>query len=197
MIRNIFLLAFWLSALSLHAQQTLVCNGETRVPMRDVDVSVDSSFVGRTTWQGLITLPTDYHKATFRRKGFLTETLLRSEVVRDTVFLFPNVNSLDEVVVWGEKMLNAKELRSNIPYLDPSKKRPTPILSFDLGDVLDKRKRHDIKTLKKTREVFRHMDEQEDPIARAYYNTMAEMERQRRQQEAAVDSTKVATKPTK
>lgn len=194
MIKRLIIAIFCTSTLGQHAQQTLVCNGETRVPMRDVEVRVDSIFVGRTTWQGLITLPDAYRKATFSHKGFLTETLLHAEVARDTVFLFPNVHSLDEVVVWGEKMLNAKELRDNIPYLDPSKKRPTPILSFDLGDMLDKRKRHDIKTLKKTREVFRRMDEQEDPIARAYYQTMAEMNRQKQMQDAAANAPK--TPPT-
>lgn len=44
-----------------------------------------------------------------------------------------------------------------------------------MGKVLDKRYRRDMKHLRKTREVFKEMDkDNEDPIVRAYKEAMEE-----------------------
>ena len=51
-------------------------------------------------------------------------------------------------------------------------------LGFDFAKILDKRYRRDMKHLRKTREIFKEMDkDDEDPIVRAYKEAMEEKKR--------------------
>ena len=52
-------------------------------------VIADGKNIGLTTWKGLITLPDSFQTASFKKKGYAPEKLLRNEVLRDTVFLYP------------------------------------------------------------------------------------------------------------
>ena len=109
---RLFLFFLWLllPLSSLQAQKVLVCDGATRFPIRDVLVSVDGKNVGLTTWQGIINLPDSFQTASFKKKGYAPEKLFRSEVLRDTVFLFPAEHYLDEVVVIGKQVIDGREL---------------------------------------------------------------------------------------
>lgn len=117
---RLFLFFLWLllPLSSLQAQKVLVCDGATRFPIRDVLVSVDGKNVGLTTWQGIINLPDSFQTATFKKKGYAPETLFRSEVLRDTVFLFPAEHYLDEVVVIGKQVIDGRELLKKMPKRD-------------------------------------------------------------------------------
>ena len=178
---RLFLFFLWLllPLSSLHAQKVLICDGATRFPIRDVLVSVDGKNVGLTTWQGIINLPDSFQTASFKKKGYAPEKLFRSEVLRDTVFLFPAEHYLDEVVVIGKQVIDGRELLKKIPKRDILEKKPAhSLLEFDVGLMLDKRLRRDRKHVEKLREVFKKMDgleDKEDPILKAYRQTQQEL----------------------
>ena len=178
---RLFLFFLWLllPLSSLQAQKVLVCDGETRFPIRDVLVSVDGKNVGLTTWQGIINLPDSFQTATFIKKGYAPEKLFRSEVLRDTVFLFPAEHYLDEVVVIGKQVVDGRELLKKMPKRDILEKRSSGGLGgFDLGLMLDKRYRRDRKHVRELREIFKKMDgleDKEDPILKAYRQTQQEL----------------------
>ncbi|ANR72433.1 hypothetical protein J4856_11540 [Prevotella scopos JCM 17725] len=175
----LFLLWLLLPLSSLQAQKVLVCDGATRFPIRDVLVSVDGKNVGLTTWQGTINLPDSFQIATFKKKGYASEKLFRSEVLRDTVFLFPAEHYLDEVVVIGKQVVDGRELLKKMPKRDILEKKPAhSLLEFDVGLMLDKRLRRDRQHVEKLREVFKKMDgleDKEDPILKAYRQTQLEL----------------------
>ena len=175
----LFLLWLLLPLSSLQAQKVLVCDGATRFPIRDVLVSVDGKNVGLTTWQGIINLPDSFQTASFKKKGYAPEKLFRSEVLRDTVFLFPAEHYLDEVVVIGKQVVDGGELLKKMPKRDILEKKPAHSLQeFDFGLMLDKRLRRDRKHVEKLREVFKKMDgleDKEDPILKAYRQTQLEL----------------------
>ena len=163
----------------VQAQKVLVCDGATHFPIRDVLVSVDGKNVGLTTWQGIINLPDSFQTATFKKKGYAPEKLLRDEVLRDTVFLFPAEHYLDEVVVIGKQVVDGRELLKKMPKRDILEKKPAhSLLEFDVGLMLDKRLRRDRQHVEKLREVFKKMDgleDKEDPILKAYRLTQQEL----------------------
>ena len=175
----LFFLWLLLPLSSLQAQKVLVCDGATRFPIRDVLVSVDGKNVGLTTWQGIINLPDSFQTATFKKKGYAPEKLYRSEVLRDTVFLFPAEHYLDEVVVIGKQVVDGRELLKKMPKRDILEKKPAhSLLEFDVGLMLDKRLRRDRQHVEKLREVFKKMDgldDKEDPILKAYRLTQQEL----------------------
>lgn len=175
----LFFLWLLLPLSSLRAQKVLVCDGATRFPIRDVLVSVDGKNVGLTTWQGFINLPDSFQTATFKKKGYVPEKLFRSEVLRDTVFLFPAEHYLDEVVVIGKQVVDGRELSKKMPKRDILEKKPAhSLLEFDVGLMLDKRLRRDRQHVEKLREVFKKMDgleDKEDPILKAYRQTQLEL----------------------
>ena len=175
----LFFLWLLLPLSSLQAQKVLVCDGATRFPIRDVLVSADGKNVGLTTWQGIINLPDSFQTATFKKKGYAPEKLLRDEVLRDTVFLFPAEHYLDEVVVIGKQVVDGRELLKKMPKRDILEKKPAhSLLEFDVGLMLDKRLRRDRQHVEKLREVFKKMDgleDKEDPILKAYRQTQQEL----------------------
>ncbi len=175
----LFFLWLLLPLSSLQAQKVLICDGATHFPIRDVLVSVDGKNVGLTTWQGIINLPDSFQTASFKKKGYAPEKLFRSEVLRDTVFLFPAEHYLDEVVVIGKQVIDGRELLKKMPKRDILEKKPAhSLLEFDVGLMLDKRLRRDRKHVEKLREVFKKMDgleDKEDPILKAYRQTQLEL----------------------
>lgn len=178
---RILLLFLWLllPLPPVQAREVLVCDGVTRFPVRDVQVSADGRSVGLTTWQGLVILPDSFQTAAFRKKGYAPEKLLREEVLRDTVFLFPAEHYLDEVVVIGRQTVDGRSILKKMPKRDILEKKPPHALGeFDIGLMFDKRGRRDKKHVEQLRDIFKKMDglgDDEDPILRAYRLTQQEL----------------------
>lgn len=179
-LRRFFALsaALLLGGMKLQAQQCLVCDAITRIPIRDVEVHANGKFVGKTTYRGLISLPYDTKTATFYKRNYLKETLSAEEIRKDTVFLFPATYSIDEVTVWGKRMQNIDSLKANHPYLPPDHDAPHGFFEFDIAKMLDFRKRRDMKHLRQLKKAFGKIDAAEDPIEKAYRETLREQERQ-------------------
>ena len=188
-IRTLLLSLWWLLPAALHAQQVLVCDGATRFPIRDVLVSADGKPAGQTTWQGRISLSGPFQTVSFQKKGYVPEKLLREEVLRDTVFLFPAAHYLDEVVVVGKQTVDGRGMLKKMPKRDILEKRPPSSLGeFDLGLMLDKRYRRDRRHVEQLREIFKKMDgldEKEDPVLKAYRQTQLELKADSLQQKNA------------
>lgn len=168
------------------AQQVQVCDGVSSLPIRDVLIAVNGKHFGKTDYRGIINLPVAYETATFSKTKYHAETLTQTEVQKDTVFLFPEKQSLGEVVVWGKHTVNGRELLKQMPKRDILEAAPKhDIREFDIGLMLDKRLRRDKEHVKKQREIFQKFDgiNTEDPILRAYNETKAEQARQKMEKE--------------
>ena len=187
MQRKVLLLFIFIIHLTIAcAQQVQVCDGVTNLPIRDVLIAVNGKHFGKTDYRGIINLPVAYETATFSKVKYHTETLTQTEVQKDTVFLFPEKQSLGEVVVWGKHIVNGRELLKQMPKRDILDKAPKhDIREFDIGLMLDKRLRRDKEHVRKQREIFKTFDgiNTEDPILRAYNETKAEQARQKMEKE--------------
>lgn len=191
LLRNFRFLFPLLSALllltnsSASAQKIMVCDLETRVPLRDVIVYSDQNFRSKTDYRGICNVPATFNKLTFTKKGYNQETLTFNEVVSDTVFLVSESHRLDVVTIYGKHMVNGDSLRNIIPYTDVLHSRKTGFVDgafvFDFANIIDLKSKRDRKDRKKTLEAFRKMDEAQDPIARAYEETMREKARQQQE----------------
>ena len=88
--------------------------------------------------------------------------------------------------MWGKHTVNGRELLKQMPKRDILEKAPKRALGeFDVGLMLDKRLRRDKEHVKKQREIFKKFDgiNTEDPIMRAYNNTIAEQKRKKIEEE--------------
>ena len=180
------LFVFIMHVTIVYAQQVQVCDGVSSLPIRDVLIAVNGKHFGKTDYRGIINLPVAYETATFSKTKYHTEILTQTEVQKDTVFLFPEKQSLGEVVVWGKHTVNGRELLKQMPKRDILEAAPKhDIREFDIGLMLDKRLRRDKEHVKKQRGIFQKFDgiNTEDPILRAYNETKAEQARQKMEKE--------------
>ncbi|WP_277016650.1 hypothetical protein [Prevotella corporis] len=185
--KNLLIVLLVLCNFQANAQQILVCDGATRFPLRDVETLADDKPVGKTDYLGHIVLPENFSTATFRRRGFHNEKLKREEVLRDTVFLFPAEHYLDEVIVTAKQIVDGNALLKRMPKRDILEKAPPhPINEFDLGMMLDRRRRRDKEHVEKLRKIFKKLDgtDVEDPILRAYNETKREQEKEKQRKSA-------------
>ena len=86
------------------AQRSLVVvNAETKVPVRDVQVSVDNGPETKTAWDGVMLVPDSFERVHFVHPGYERRYVVKSELRSDTVCLLPNLNAAGEVVIWGHR----------------------------------------------------------------------------------------------
>ncbi|MBO5427901.1 MAG: hypothetical protein IJY03_08930 [Prevotella sp.] len=75
----------------------------TRVPQRDVCISMSNGKSVHTSWDGRYTISdTLFATASITKRGFLTRQLRRDEFT-DTLFLLPASRTIAEVTVWGKR----------------------------------------------------------------------------------------------
>lgn len=154
----------------------VVADMETHVPVRGVIVSTKSSYRDTTNYRGICYIPTKFDTLSVSHGKYLTERLTMKEI-KDTTYLIPNSHQLSEVTVWGDGTPSvSKGLTEQVRQIFRDNTRGG--LSFDFAKMLDKRYRRDMKHLRKTREIFKEMDkDDEDPIVRAYKEAMEEKKR--------------------
>lgn len=98
----IILLCFFLCLEIMAQVRGVVVDIETRVPVRDVTISLNTNKSTVTKWDGSFLIDNDFGSATFTRSGYLSRTMNKEEI-RDTVFLLPSGRTLAEVVVYAKK----------------------------------------------------------------------------------------------
>ena len=193
----------------------VVCDIETRVPIRDAIVWTKDGYRDTTNYRGICYIPEQFDTLSVYKANYLTERLLLKEA-KDSTFLIPNNKRISEVTIWGKDgtkgpvMDFGKAIREGMA--EDAASKAAFNLPFDFAKMLDKRYRRDQKHLVKMRKSFKQMDTyDEDPIVNAYKKTLeekrianerarAEQERteQARQTEQGVpDSQKKAPEPQK
>jgi hypothetical protein len=80
------------------------------------------------------------------------------------------MNLLQEVTIYGvdkqkRSLVFHKESARNAAAGAPRRSSGTISLTFDFADMLDRRKRHDKKVLKKLERIFKEMDAMDDPLS--------------------------------
>lgn len=154
----------------------VVADMETHVPVRGVIVSTKSGYRDTTNYRGICYIPTKFDTLSVSHGKYLTERLTAKEI-KDTTYLIPTSHQISEVTVWGDGTPSvSKGLTEQVRQIFRDNTRGG--LSFDFAKMLDKRYRRDMKHLRKTREIFKEMDkDDEDPIVRAYKEAMEEKKR--------------------
>ena len=154
----------------------VVADMETRVPVRDAVVSTKSGYRDTTNYRGICYIPVQFDTLSVSHGKYLTERLTAKEI-KDTTYLIPNSHQISEVTVWGDGTPSvSKGLTEQVRQIFRENTRGG--LGFDFAKILGKRSRRDMKHLRKTREIFKEMDkDDEDPIVRAYKEAMEEKKR--------------------
>ena len=153
-------------------RRLVVADMETHVPVRGAIVSTKSGYRDTTNYRGIC----------YSHAKYLTERLLTGEA-KDSTFLLPNFHRLSEVTIWGDHRLSALDgvddaLKKEAPAHTSAPAGVGLVVTFDFAKMLDKRYRRDMKHLRKTREVFKQMDkEDEDPVVKAYKEAMEDKKR--------------------
>ena len=188
MLRYILSFLFVLTAFCLlQAQETqqepqrkklVVVDIETKVPMRGVIVSTKAGYRDTTNYRGICYIPTKFDTLSVSHGKYLTERLTAKET-GDTTYLIPNSHQISEVTVWGDGTPSvSKGLTEQVRQIF-RENTPGGGLGFDFAKILDGRYRRDMKHLRKTKEIFKKLDkDDEDPIVRAYKEAMEEKKRE-------------------
>lgn len=164
-------------------RRLVVADMETHVPVRGAFVRTKSGYRDTTNYRGICFVPTKFDTLSVSHPRYLTERLVTGEA-KDSTFLIPNMHRLSEVTIWGDHRLSALDgvddaLKKEAPAHTPAPSGLGLVVTFDFAKMLDKRYRRDMKHLKKTREVFKQLDkDDEDPIVKAYQDAMEEKKKE-------------------
>jgi hypothetical protein len=163
MQRLLLFLFFTLSALSLHAQRSIVV------------YNLDT-----TNYLGRCSLPEQFDTLVVSKPGFLAARLPR-KLVTDSIPLLPNAHRLSEVVVYGSDL--SKRLNESVNQWTKAAATSVPQpsgYSFDFFSLFDGRARRHARQRKELEKAFKKMNTyDEDPIINAYKKTQEELKRQK------------------
>lgn len=136
-LRYIYIFALLIHCLECRAQvSAVVFDMETKRPISKVKVYVNPKGSALTDNHGSFRFSGTCNSMTFSHVSYESRSLRRSEL-RDTVWLMPKMNNLDEVVILGLKpriSLNMKRISSDASYYG----KTSSGVSFDLFSVFDK-----------------------------------------------------------
>lgn len=166
----ILLLAITRVAAQQKQHRLVVCDIETRVPMRGVVVATKDGYRDTSNYRGLCYVPDNFDTIVVYKANYLPEVMLRKEL-KDTTYLIPEGSSVGEVTVWGKNPIDDKVERWKQATPLPN---PSSGFAFDFANIIDRRGRRDKKHLRITREKFKEMDNSGDPIENAYLKAMEE-----------------------
>lgn len=158
--RLLYLFLFLCLCNLVHGQRVvLVCDMETRTPLRDVAVVTPEKYRDTNDYQGICHLPASFGEATFIRYGYIAYTA-RQESLGDTILLLPSLNALSEVTVWGKDLRKEaiKSFSDAVKDAAASIPRQQQLASFNFADMLDRRGRRDKAHLKKAKELLKEWD---------------------------------------
>lgn len=140
---------------SMFHRRITVVDIETMIPISGVNVRPDGQSPKATDYLGRVELTERFDSIRFSHVEYMPERLSFIEF-RDTMYLYPRHNQLDEVVVMGVSPQLRKAMKAS-----HERNMAQPVmkgLTFDFGMMLDKRGRRDRKRLKRAKEVLREWD---------------------------------------
>ncbi|MCI6619428.1 MAG: hypothetical protein MSD82_11305 [Prevotella sp.] len=179
--RIILLALLSLTAFAGRAQRkVIVYDLETRTPLRRVLIWADRQLADSTDYRGQAMLPARFDTLLVSRPGYIA-LRIPAKSVSDSIPLLSKMNSISEVIVYGEDRTKAvqaavdrwtKEERAEYAL-----RHPKTGVSFDLQRLFDFRGRRARKQRKRMEQLFRQTDAREnDPIIRAYRATIKEVQ---------------------
>lgn len=162
------LLLTWV--MMIHAQRTcVVADMESRKPIRNALIMTDTHHAAKTNLYGYFAMKYAFDSATVSHPSFHSTSVKRT-ALPDTIFLLKKMNLLQEVTIYGvdkqkRSLVFHKESARNAAAGAPRRSSGTISMTFDFADMLDRRKRHDKKVLKKLERIFKEMDAMDDPLS--------------------------------
>lgn len=95
-------------SLGVRAQQFVVTDLESRVPIRDVMIYTDDNQQTKSHWDGTFSLNEGFVRINFSHPKYLSRYVLKTELKGDTIYLIPSMNTLDEVVIYGHRRFDER-----------------------------------------------------------------------------------------
>lgn len=141
---------------SVEAQQFVVADMESRVPLREVIIHTDDNQGTKTIWDGTFSLNEGFERISFSHPLYEKRYVLKSELKGDTIFLLPKMNTLREVVIYGERRFDKRMAeimkpspqqveRDKLPQVIPAGPDVLALASWifenTIGKKIEKRKR--------------------------------------------------------
>lgn len=107
-MRRLLIGLLLIASTSVEAQQFVVADMESRVPLRDVIIHTNDNQSAKTIWDGTFSLNDGFDRISFSHPLYEKRYVLKSELKGDTIFLLPKMNTLREVVIYGERRFDKR-----------------------------------------------------------------------------------------
>ena len=102
-MRKLLILSLLATSVCAEAQQFVVADMESRVPIRDVFIHTNDNQNTQSKWDGTFSLKEGFTRINVSHLNYEKRYVLTSELKGDTIWLMPRMNALREVVIYGER----------------------------------------------------------------------------------------------
>lgn len=119
-LRRILIVSLLTASANTEAQQFVVADMESRVPIRDVLIHTNDNQDTKSNWDGTFSLKEGFSKILFSHLNYEKRYVLISELKGDTIWLMPRMNALREVVIYGERRFDKRMEQMRKSGLDQS-----------------------------------------------------------------------------
>ena len=119
-MRKLLILSLLATSASAEAQQFVVADMESRVPIRDVLIHTNDNQDTKSCWDGTFSLHEGFDKIMFSHLNYEKRYVLKSELKGDTIWLMPRMNALREVIIYGERRFDKRMEQMRKSGLDQS-----------------------------------------------------------------------------
>lgn len=119
-MRKLLIVSLLATSACAKAQQFVVADMESRVPIRDVLIHTDDNQDTKSCWDGTFSLHEGFDKIMFSHLNYEKRYVLKSELKGDTIWLMPRMNALREVVIYGERRFDNRMEQMRKSGLDQS-----------------------------------------------------------------------------
>ena len=119
-MRKLLILSLLATSAGAEAQQFVVADMESRVPIRDVLIHTNDNQDTKSCWDGTFSLHEGFDKIMFSHLNYEKRYVLKSELKGDTIWLMPRMNALREVVIYGERRFDKRMEQMRKSGLDQS-----------------------------------------------------------------------------
>ena len=119
-MRKLLILSLLATSAGAEAQQFVVADMESRVPIRDVLIHTNDNQDTKSRWDGTFSLHEGFDKIMFSHLNYEKRYVLKSELKGDTIWLMPRMNALREVIIYGERRFDNRMEQMRKSGLDQS-----------------------------------------------------------------------------
>lgn len=119
-MRKLLILSLLATSACAEAQQFVVADMESRIPIRDVLIHTNDNQDTRSCWDGTFSLHEGFDKIMFSHLNYEKRYVLKSELKGDTIWLMPRMNALREVIIYGERRFDNRMEQMRKSGLDQS-----------------------------------------------------------------------------